>query len=147
VDNLGEVDEIRPGNFVFYDLMQYALGACGIGDIAVAVACPVVGRSLSRNEVIIYGGAVHLSKEFMYRSNGERIYGNMVLFDEKGWSRPVTGSYVANLYQEHGIIHTTKDIVEGLRIGDTIGILPVHACLTANLLKGYQTLDGESISY
>ena len=147
VEDLSEADEIRPGNFIFYDLMQYSLGACTMDDIAVAVACPVVGRNLQRNEVIIYGGAVHFSKEFMYRSNGERTYGNMVLFEDRGWSRPVPGSYLADLKQEHGIIRTTQEIIENLRVGDVIGILPVHSCLTANLLKGYQTLEGEHIPY
>jgi len=33
------VDEIRPGNFVFYDLMQYRIGSCSVGQIAVAMAC------------------------------------------------------------------------------------------------------------
>lgn len=147
VEDLGEIDEIRPGNFVFYDLMQYSLGACKMEDIAVAMACPIVGRNLQRNEIIIYGGAVHFSKEFLFRGNGERIYGYMVLFEEKGWSRPVGGSFLAKLTQEHGIIHTSKEIINELRIGDIIGILPVHSCLTANMLKGYLTLDGESITY
>jgi D-serine deaminase-like pyridoxal phosphate-dependent protein len=147
VEDLSDLDEIRPGNFVFNDLMQYSLGSCSIDDIAVAVACPVVGRNLQRNEIIIYGGAVHFSKEFMYRSNGERIYGNVVLLEDKGWSKPINGSYLAGLSQEHGIIRTTRDIIEEIRIGDILGVLPVHSCLTANLLQGYQTLDGENIPY
>lgn len=147
VEDLGDVDEIRPGNFVFYDLMQYSLGSCSLDDIAVAVACPIVGRSLQRNEIIIYGGAVHVSKEFLFRSNGDRIYGYVVLFEDNGWSRPISGSYLVNLKQEHGIIKTSREVVEELRIGDVIGILPVHSCLTANLMKGYQTLEGENITY
>lgn len=147
VEDLSGVDEMRPGNFVFYDLMQYSLGSCTLDQIAVAVACPVVGRSLARNEVIVYGGANHFSKDFLFRSNGERIYGYAVLFEDDGWSRPINGCFLADLKQEHGIIRTTKEIVEELRIGDVIGILPVHSCLTATLLKGYQTLDGENILY
>ena len=27
-DNFDEIDELRPGNFIFYDLMQYKLGVC-----------------------------------------------------------------------------------------------------------------------
>jgi D-serine deaminase-like pyridoxal phosphate-dependent protein len=147
VDDFLEVDEIRPGNFVFYDLMQYSLGACTMDDIAIAVACPIVGRNFQRNEIIIYGGAAHFSKDFLFRSNGERIYGYVVLFEENGWSRPISGSFLANMKQEHGIVRTSKEIIEELRIGDIIGVLPVHSCLTANLLRTYQTLEGENISY
>ena len=35
-------NELRPGVFVFYDLMQYQIGACELNQIALALACPVV---------------------------------------------------------------------------------------------------------
>ena len=55
------VTALSPGNFVFYDLMQVGLCACKEKDIAIALECPVVSISESRNEVVIHGGAVHLS--------------------------------------------------------------------------------------
>ncbi|MBE0695987.1 MAG: alanine racemase, partial [Anaerolineaceae bacterium] len=60
--DLGPVDEIRPGNFVFYDTQQMQIGSCQWQDVAVALACPVVALHPERNEIITYGGAVHLSK-------------------------------------------------------------------------------------
>lgn len=38
----GEADEIRPGNFVFYDLTQLHVDSCESYQIALAVKCPVV---------------------------------------------------------------------------------------------------------
>jgi D-serine deaminase-like pyridoxal phosphate-dependent protein len=35
------VDEITPGNFVFYDLTQASIGSCEESDIAIAMVCPV----------------------------------------------------------------------------------------------------------
>ena len=32
-------------------------------------------------------------------------------------------------------------------IGYLVGIVPVHSCLTANLMKGYLTLEGEEIDH
>jgi len=78
-DELNDFDEIRPGNFVYYDLMQYQLGACTFDDIAVVVACPVVSVYPQRNELILYGGAVHLSNEHLADNNGRKIYGYVVL--------------------------------------------------------------------
>ena len=75
------VDEIRPGNFVFYDLMQWQLGVCSAEDIAIRVVCPVVSKQIMRNEAVIYGGAVHLSKELMIGPNGKKWYGGIVLPD------------------------------------------------------------------
>jgi len=141
------VDEIRPGNFIFYDLMQFSLGSCNLDQIAVALACPVVGKNLHRNEIVIYGGAVHFSKDSLYKSNGERLYGYIVRFGEHDWTKPVSGAYLANLSQEHGIIKANKEFVEEVKVGDILGVLPVHSCLTANLMRGYLTLEGEAINY
>jgi len=147
VNDFSGVDEVRPGNFVFYDLMQYSLGSCNLEQIAVAMACPVVGKSIPRNEIVIYGGAIHFSKDFLYKSNGERLYGYIVRMQEHDWSKPIAGAYLANLSQEHGIIKAGKEFVEEVKVGDVLGILPVHSCLTANLMKGYLTLEGEAINY
>ncbi|MDZ7614897.1 MAG: alanine racemase [Flavobacteriaceae bacterium] len=62
-DNFEGLDEMRPGNFVFYDLTQEKIGSNQIDEIAVAMACPVVAKHRERNELVIYGGAVHFSKE------------------------------------------------------------------------------------
>jgi D-serine deaminase-like pyridoxal phosphate-dependent protein len=113
----------------------------------MAVACPVIAKSPQRNEIVIYGGAVHLSKDFLFKSNGERMYGYVVLFEENNWTRPVKGTYVSNLTQDHGVITTTREFFDQVKRGDVLGILPIHSCLTANLMKKYTTLDGERIDY
>lgn len=127
------LDEIRPGNFVYYDLMQYGLGSCSFEDIGVCVACPVSGIYPERNEVVVYGGAVHLSKEAADH-NGKR-YGLVVSFTEKGWTRPLPETVLITLSQEHGIIRTSPEVIRQIKYGDLLGIIPVHSCLTANLLK------------
>jgi len=127
--------------------MQFSLGSCSLEQIAVAVACPVVSRSVKRNEVTIYGGAIHFSKDFLYKNNGDHLYGYIVKVEENGWSKPIPGAFLANLTQEHGIIRAPREVIEEIQIGDVLAVLPVHSCLTANLMKGYVTLEGEAISY
>jgi len=134
-DELNDFDEIRPGNFVYYDLMQYQLGACTFDDIAVVVACPVVSVYPQRNELILYGGAVHLSNEHLADNNGRKIYGYVVRLNENGWSDPIPGAYVSSVSQEHGIIRMETEKLARFTPGDILGVLPVHSCLTANLLK------------
>ncbi len=140
------VDEIRPGNFVFYDVMQYRLGSCSFNDIAVVLACPVVALHPERNEMVIYGGAIHLSKEFTLNQDGAKNYGWVVHLDQKGWSNPIPDSFVSSVSQEHGIIKTTKPVIDQIKIGDLIGILPIHSCLTAHEMKEYLTLEGRRLS-
>lgn len=134
VDDLSMLDEIRPGNFVYYDLMQYFLGSCAFEDIAVCVACPVTGIYADRNEFLIYGGAAQLSKEFL-KKDQLNIYGQVVQFNDNGWGTPVNETFVISVSQEHGIIKSEPDFISLIRHGDILGIIPVHSCLTAKLLK------------
>ncbi len=140
-------DEIRPGNFVFYDLMQEELGACNLEDIAVALACPVVAKNADRLEIAVYGGAIHLSKEYVLDDFGNKVFGKVVMFNENGWSEPVNDTTVISLSQEHGIIQTEKEFFKKIRIGDVIGILPVHSCLTADAMGSYVTLEGLALDH
>ena len=145
-DDFTGVDEIRPGNLVFYDLAQHRIGSCRLEQIAIAMACPVVASYPERNEIIIYGGAVHFSKDYSYLPDGTLHYGKVVKLHGNGWEITDTGMYIKSLSQEHGIVHAPKELAEKIRIGDFIGVLPIHACLTANEMKAYTTLEGEKIT-
>lgn len=137
VERFHGIDEVRCGNFVYYDLMQMMLGACKEEDIAAAVACPVIGVYPRRNEIVIYGGAVHLSKDSIADKQGRKIFGLAALPGESvdKWGPSLGDTYVSSLSQEHGVIETTPDVIRRVKAGDILVILPVHSCLTANLLK------------
>jgi len=144
-ENFDGVDEIRPGNFIFYDLMQFKLGSCKLTDIAVRMVCPVVATHPSRNEVVIYGGAIHFAKDSIVNIDGKPLFGRIIvtegdkkiLLDEK--------NYLHALSQEHGILKITPRDLNYFKPGDLIEIIPVHSCLTANLMKEYLTTEGETI--
>ncbi len=141
VEQFDGVDEIRPGNFVYYDLMQKQIGSCIHKQIAAIVACPVIDVYPYRNEVLIYGGAVHLSKEYVADENNNKTFGEVVLLNEKGWGKPLNKTWVKSLSQEHGIIATTTENLQAFKPGDLIGIVPVHSCLVANLLRKHSILN------
>ena len=145
VEDFTWADEMRPGNFIFYDLMQHQIGSCREQDIAVGVACPVVALHPERNEIVIYGGGVHFSKDFILNPDGSRNYGGMVQSIETGWGALHPEVYLKKLSQEHGILHAPDDFFTEVKPGDVLIILPVHSCMTANLLKTYQTFDHEVI--
>jgi D-serine deaminase-like pyridoxal phosphate-dependent protein len=140
----GDVDEIRPGNFVFYDAEQYGIGACSAEDIAVVVACPVVAKHPERGEAVIYGGAVHLSKDWM-PGEGPLRHGLVALPGGEGWGSPLAGAYVDRLSQEHGVVHLESEDLSGLRIGDLVCVIPAHSCLTVQVMGEYLTLDGRRV--
>ena len=132
-----EVDEIRPGNFVFYDIMQLHIGACKESQIACAVICPVVAKHPERGELVIHGGAVHLSKESLTDHQGVNSYGAVAEWDGNRWGSLQKNSYVSSLSQEHGIIKGEAVFIERINIGSLLAILPVHSCLTMNLMRNF----------
>ena len=144
-DNFDGVDEIRPGNFVFYDLMQFKLGVCQLSDIAVRMVCPVVAVHPSRNEVVIYGGAIHFAKDSIINIDGKPLFGRIVVNDGDKKILLDEKNYLHALSQEHGILKITPRDLHYFTPGTLIEIIPVHSCLTANLMKEYMTTEGEII--
>lgn len=136
------IDEIRPGNFVFYDIQQSNIGSCNIEDIAVAVFCPVVAVHHNRDEAVVYGGAVHFSKDHIKRGNDDVYYGEVVSLTPDGWEYQ-GDAILDRVSQEHGIIKGSERFFRNLKVGDVVGILPAHSCLTANLATAYHNLAGE----
>jgi D-serine deaminase-like pyridoxal phosphate-dependent protein len=143
--NFDSVDEIRPGNFIFYDLMQHDLGVCTLDNIAVKMQCPVVAKHVSRNEVVIYGGAIHFSKETILNTDGKALFGRVTI--EKDGEKVLldNNNYLSKLSQEHGILKLTPANLRLINVGDIVDIIPVHSCLTANLMGHYVTTEGETI--
>jgi D-serine deaminase-like pyridoxal phosphate-dependent protein len=129
------IDEIRPGNFVYYDLMQLRLGSCRFEQIAAAVVCPVVSVYPARNEALIYGGAVHLSKESIINADGSKNFGLIVPFIDGKWQKPEGDDSLVSLSQEHGIFKTDSHWARSLKPGDLVAVIPVHSCLAANLFR------------
>lgn len=147
LESISGVDEIRPGNFVFYDLTQQHIGSCTFEQIAVCMACPVIAKHPERNEIIVHGGSVHFSKDNLLQPDGSVSFGRVVELTDSGWSAPLEGIEVVSLSQEHGTIRASQALYDRYKIGDLMGILPIHSCLTADLMKGYVTLDGQRLEH
>jgi D-serine deaminase-like pyridoxal phosphate-dependent protein len=141
-EEFGGADEIRPGNFIFYDVMQAEIGSCTVEDVAVAVACPVVGVYPRRGSAVVYGGAAHLSAQSMTGSEGIRSYGE-ARTQWPGWGR--TEGFVSAVSQEHGVVRGEYAWLESLSPGGTVFVVPVHSCLTCDLHGSYTTLEGDTL--
>ena len=149
VTDLGKVDEIRPGNFVFFDAMQLAMGVCQLQDIAAVVACPIVARYPDRNELVIYGGAVHFSKDTVEIDN-QNWYGVVVNMNEnaengsvRNWISRVQHGYLARLSQEHGVVVLPESTFKQIKVGSLVFVIPAHICLTVSAMGEYTTAAGQ----
>lgn len=147
VDDFPGVTAITPGNFVFYDVMQREIGSCNYDNIAIAMGCPVVSKKAARNDIIVHGGAVHFSKDNINKE-GHPTFGILCELTDNGIGKVWEGQSMVAFSQEHGIIKINdKEIFSRVNIGDVVGILPIHSCLTAECMGEYQDFKGNTADH
>jgi D-serine deaminase-like pyridoxal phosphate-dependent protein len=133
VERFSDCDEVRPGNYVFYDAFQATIGSCSREDVAVSVLTTVVGSYPERGSLIVDAGALALSKD----SGPDHVdprFGYGIVCDLDLNPLPMR---IAALSQEHGRIETPTHVPVGTRLR----ILPNHSCLTAAMFDVYQVVD------
>ena len=130
--DLAGVTEVRPGNYVFYDLMQVRFGVCTPAECALTVLASVV--SCGAGHAVCDAGALALSKD---PGVGEPTMG--AVYADAGASRLSRRQRLVALSQEHG------KLAEPARVGSLLRILPNHACLTAACFDHAWLVDGERV--
>ncbi len=146
-ENFEGIDEIRPGNFVFFDVNQSYIGSCHTNQVAVAMACPIVSVHPDRNEITVYGGGIHFSKDRQDTPEYGTVYGLGVEMDGETWRDVIEGMYVRKLSQEHGVIKVPAEMAAQLKPGNLVYVLPVHSCMTVDLMQAYlEVRSGKTIS-
>jgi len=135
------IDELRPGNFVYYDLMQQKIGSCFRTEIACSVLAPVVGIERELGEIVLHSGAVHLSKDYILSPDGAKNFGE-VYFVANDYKTIYYNSkaIIYSVSQEHALAKCDAEFAKKVKIGDLLAILPIHSCLTANLMKNNQII-------
>ncbi len=144
-DHLDGIDEVRPGNYIFFDAFQATLGSCSFDDCALTVLAAVVHRASGegdRRKVIIDAGAIALSKDRgPVGLNPDCGYGKVL--DLSGKDLNLT---VSEMSREHGIIIAKdENIFDRLRVGSRVRVLANHSCLTAAQHSHYNVLECENI--
>ena len=146
-ERLDGVTEIRPGNYVFFDLFQVGVGSCAIEDLAVSVLASVTGHHRPRNHLVIDAGALALSKDT--GANEHRPGTGYGLICLPGGKVPLPGLAVLDVHQEHGIVAHAKGLdavsklpFERFPVGSRVRVLPNHVCMTAAMYGRYYVTDG-----
>jgi D-serine deaminase-like pyridoxal phosphate-dependent protein len=142
VDHLNGIDEVRPGNYIFFDAFQASLGCCSLDDCALTVLASVVHRDLTRRKVVIDAGAIALSKDRGAIGNDQAFNYGIVL-DPEGSD---LGLLVDSISQEHGEIFVQDGrTLDRLKVGSRVRVLANHSCLTAAQHSHYHVLEDDRI--
>lgn len=146
MEGFAGMDEVRPGNFVFFDLTQVHLGVCTPEQIAIALVAPVLALHPQRSEAVVHAGKIHLSGDSLPLPCGMLHYGMVIPLTPTGWDVHTILGHVTQVSQELGVVALTPRGKELVQTGTLVAILPVHSCLMAHLAKAYVCADGSFIS-
>lgn len=133
VERFSECDEVRPGNYVFFDAFQATIGSCSLEECAVSVLTTVVGSYPERGTLIVDAGALALSKD-LGPDHLDPRFGYGLVCDLA--LRPLSMRITA-LSQEHGKIAAETHVPVGTRLR----IIPNHSCLTAAMYERYHVVE------
>jgi D-serine deaminase-like pyridoxal phosphate-dependent protein len=121
------ITEIRPGEYVFYDLNNTRLGACEEDQIALFVAATVVSDWVPE-QVILDVGTKALGRE----GSPERGYGAIA----------GTKAVLAKLNEYHGFVAVPAGESRP-RVGTVVPVVPNHVCPVVNSFEELVVTDSE----
>ncbi len=132
--------ELRPGNYVYFDRTQVALGAATLQDCALTVLATVVTRHKDR--LVFDSGSKTLTNDAA-RGAGNEGYG-AVLADIESASAIDATLRVERLSEEHATVRMLNG-ASALQAGDRVRIVPNHSCVVSNLVDEVILVDGTRV--
>ena len=113
---IGPLNEIRPGVYVFNDAQQVELGTCDFDAVALTVAATVVSRT--GNRAIVDAGSKSLGADRLAWATG---FGRLPDFPS---------ARVVALSEHHATVEFADTVPAR---GDVLRVAPNHVCATVNL--------------
>jgi D-serine deaminase-like pyridoxal phosphate-dependent protein len=131
---IGGVNEMRPGTYVFNDRTTADIGACSLDECALTILATVVSTAVP-GQAVIDAGAKALGREPM-RGSGD---GFGALWDEPN-------VVVKSMSEEHGILDLSRSSWRP-RVGERVRVVPNHVCIVVHLADVvYGVRDGAVVS-
>jgi len=131
------ITELRPGNYVYFDRTQVALGAATLDDCALTVLATVVARHPGR--IILDSGSKTLTNDLARGIASATGYGAVLTAD----GTIDDTLLVERLSEEHATVRVAGDT--RLKPGDRVRVLPNHACTVSNLVDVVRLVEGDTV--
>jgi D-serine deaminase-like pyridoxal phosphate-dependent protein len=138
------ISEIRPGNYVYFDRTQVALGAATLDDCALTVLATVVAKHPGR--IILDCGSKTLTNDQARGITPSPGYGAVLAGDrdDLDYAREIDETLlIERLSEEHATVRVTGST--RLEPGDRVRVVPNHSCTVSNLVDVVRLVDGERV--
>jgi D-serine deaminase-like pyridoxal phosphate-dependent protein len=126
--------EFRPGNYVYFDRTQVALGAATLEDCALTVLATVVSKP-APDRIIFDSGSKTLTSDGARGFTPAPGYG--LVLDHPNLM-------IERLSEEHATVKVVGGATS-LEPGDRVRIVPNHSCPVSNLTERAWLVDGERV--
>jgi D-serine deaminase-like pyridoxal phosphate-dependent protein len=131
--------ELRPGNYVYFDRTQVALGAAALSDCALTVLATVVSKPAA-DRIILDCGSKTLTTDQARGTMPTPGYGLVLTADGSGIDRTLS---INRLSEEHATVGVAG--ATPLVPGDRVRVLPNHSCVVSNLVDQIRLIDGDQV--
>jgi D-serine deaminase-like pyridoxal phosphate-dependent protein len=133
--------EVRPGNYVYFDRTQVALGSARLTDCAMTVLARVVSRPAA-DRIILDCGSKTLTTDTTRAPGATEGFGvictdlNAVAVDDD--------LVLERLSEEHATVRVRTGWTR-LKPGDLVRVLPNHACVVSNQVDTVALIEGPEV--
>jgi D-serine deaminase-like pyridoxal phosphate-dependent protein len=134
--------ELRPGNYVYFDRAQVALGAASLDDCALTVLATVVSKP-APDRIILDCGSKTLTNDQARGFTSVTGYGAVLDGDGSTPTRVDESLAIERLSEEHATVRVTGGTT--LEPGDRVRVLPNHSCVVSNLVDAVRLVEGERV--
>ncbi|MEM8488327.1 MAG: alanine racemase [Bacteroidota bacterium] len=135
------VTEIRPGNYPFNDAIQHALTVAPLKDCALTVYATVVSKQRNSDgseRLFLDAGRKVFTGDEGYLTRG---YG-IILYNARAM-HALPHASITGLSEEHGWVRVPG--ASTLEVGNTVRVVPNHACVVVNNLDQFHLVDGNEV--
>ena len=133
------ITELRPGNYVYFDRTQVALGAATLDDCALTVLATVVSAP-AVDRIILDCGSKTLTNDQARGITKAPGYGAVLAAGGDSIDEALT---IERLSEEHATVRVSG--TTRLKPGDRVRVVPNHSCVVSNLVDIVRLVDGDRV--
>ena len=139
---LNGLTELRPGNYVYFDRTQVALGAATLDDCALTVLATVVSKP-APDRIILDCGSKTLTNDQARGIATVAGFGAVLAGDGRSPRTIDETLTIERLSEEHATVRVAG--TTPLEPGDRVHVVPNHSCVVSNLVDIVRLVEGGEV--